>query len=107
MTEQVRKMFYALCSTDPTINPENIPTALAVLAGNGGEEERILSRAEVAKMLGCTIRSVDNYCKRGFFRKVNFGASRRGNGILASSVVAGMQEGAALYERKAKKRATV
>lgn len=77
----------------------NIEAALDLVeTGAAASQDRILRKAEVAAMLGCTTRTVDNLARRGAFRKVEIGG--RTFGILASDVIAAMNNGAANWARK-------
>ena len=103
LSEQFRATFNALCISESGVDKARIPLALSIL--DGGElptselEDRILKPDEVAKMIGRTRRTVDELCRRGFFKKVRFGR-KNALGILASSVVAGIQAGASKPGRR-------
>ena len=103
LSEHFKIILNAICSVEPGVDKARIPLALSIL--DGGElptselEDRILKPDEVAKMIGRTRRTVDELCRRGFFKKVRFGR-KHSLGILASSVVAGIQAGASKPGRR-------
>lgn len=103
LSQQFKNTFNALCSSEPNVAKDRIPLALSILDGGAlptaEMEDRILKPAEVAKMIGRTRRTVDDLCRRGFFKKVVFG-KKHSLGILASSVVAGIQAGASKPGRR-------
>ena len=97
MTDQFRRTFLALCNSDDSIEHSAIGAALALLAGKAGrdmEDDRLLSREEVAAMIHRTPRTVDSLCQRGIFRRVVLAGNDRATGILASSVINAMKVGA-------------
>lgn len=93
MMPSTRKAIAAVAGADPSINPAKLKAALAVLAGDGegvqaGRDplDRLLSRREVAGVLGLSPKAVDVYCRRGVLERVRLGASSRASGILESSL---------------------
>jgi len=59
-------------------------------------DPRILRRAEAARRLGCSLRSVDNWTRDGFLRKVTFPGRTRAAGFRESDVVALIERGTAV-----------
>lgn len=51
------------------------------------KSERILSREEVARLFGRTLRCVDNWARRGQLRRVRLPGMTRGVGFLESEVL--------------------
>lgn len=83
---------------DPSISRKQLDLALEILGGASIEElagmDRVMSASEVAAMLGCTKRSVENWVRQGYIRKTAIGGKGK---ILASSVIEAMKEGEARY----------
>lgn len=82
----------ALYRTDETINPKLIEPSFDVLKGRtaagmivGKKLDPVLSRQQVAEILGVTTKSVDRYCRDGRLKRVK-GSGGRAIGILSSSV---------------------
>ena len=107
LPEQFKITFNALCQSYPEVCHKRIPLALSILDGAPMEiedmQDRVLNRAEVARMIGRTPRTVDKLCSSGIFKRVYFGSSGAAYGILASSVIAGMNADACKPGRRATK----
>ena len=78
--------------TEPNLTPNDRARILA-LVRNGDKSEQptpgvpiVLRRAEVARRLSRSVRSVDMLCKAGILEKVQFTGRKRACGILESSL---------------------
>lgn len=86
----------AILRADPSVTPADRATILAAVrnhgktdvkqASVGATEARILHRAEVAKRLGCSLRSVDNIARQGVVRKVFFPGRKRAWGFRLADI---------------------
>jgi hypothetical protein len=91
MQEKTEAAITSILALDPTITADSIRCALAALHGqktinNDTINDRILTRAEVAKILNLSLPMVDVYCRSGHLERVKIGKSSRSIGIKASSV---------------------
>lgn len=92
MLTNTKKAIAAIVATDQTITPNQIKAALAVLDGGTVDTlpreplDRLLSRGEVAGLLGMSVKAVDHYCRKGVLTRRRLGDSKRASGILESSV---------------------
>jgi len=73
MTTNTGTAIKAILAADATVTPEAVKAALAALADkpqctDGGD--RVLSRAEVAALMGKSVKAVDVYGRRGIIRRV-------------------------------------
>lgn len=99
----VTATFTAAAALDPTFTPELQAAALAVLDGNllttqeaPTPADRVMTRDEVAKVLGCSTKTVTRYGQTGIIRPLKFGANRRkAFGYSAQSVQAAINSGMA------------
>ena len=83
----------AALAADTSINAALARDILSMLRGEParptpttGEDDTLLTVAEVARRIGKTQKTVHYLAKRGVFRKVAFPGQRRASGIQASSV---------------------
>lgn len=65
----------SLVALDRTIDPDIVPKALDLLKGKTGADDSAgidvpLTLAEVAQMMKCTKRTVQNYADRGVIRRI-------------------------------------
>ena len=79
--------------SDPTITPSERTRLLDALQQGPDKPAnpepvcpRILRRAEAAKRLGCSLRTVDNLCKEGALKKRSFPGRTRAAGILEADL---------------------
>ena len=98
MMPSTKKAIEAVASADPSLSSKQIKAALAILADAGPTLDRepldrILSRSEVATILGLSEKSIDFYARKGVLHRIYIGASSRASGILESSVRAVMEGG--------------
>jgi hypothetical protein len=86
----------AILSADPTVTPLERVAMVALLREHGRAvpkpepvvqaEKRILRRAEVARRMGCSLRSVDKWAREGIIRKVKLPGHRRSCGFVSTDV---------------------
>lgn len=94
MKDSSRAIIESVFKTDETIDEATARAALAVLSGaapDAVEKDFVMSRADAAKMIRCTTRTIDTLAKQGVIRRVVMPTRKRGVGILASSLVAAMK----------------
>ena len=96
MMPSTRKAIEAVAGADPSLSSTQIKAALAILANSDPAKDRepldrILSRREVAAILGLSEKSIDLYARKGVLQRVYIGTSSRASGILESSVRAVME----------------
>ena len=93
MLDITRGLIRDIARRDPSITPEMLKAGLAAFDGESvavqidrAPLDRIVSRAEVAQVLGVTVRTVTAYAKRGLLRGICAGAqgARRGGYLLSS-----------------------
>lgn len=73
MTDTTKAIITAAFAGDKTITPDTAKAALEVLAAKTTETEdgdRVISRAEVAALMGKSVKAVDIYGRRGVIRRV-------------------------------------
>ena len=73
MTQNTENVLKAVIAGDPTITPEMAQAALDALTVNNAtdkERDRVLSRAEVAAIMGKSPKCIDIYGRRGIIRRV-------------------------------------
>jgi hypothetical protein len=87
---------------DPTVSPRDRikilatlrtgPAATANASEPGGTSQqriqRIVRRAEAARMYGCSLRLVDRLAEQGVLKKVRLPGRKRGAGFLESDLLA-------------------
>jgi len=100
MTANTGTAIKAILAADPTISQEEVKAALEVLSGRSNESDngdRVLSRAEVAAIMGKSVKAVDVYGRRGIIRRVYLtgGGSQRvqSQGYSRNSVLEAMKRG--------------
>lgn len=86
----------AILRADPTVSPADRLAIVALVRNHGKApvqptpvvpvENRILRRAEVARRLACSLRSVDNLVSDGILHKVTLPGRVRGCGFLLADV---------------------
>ena len=73
MTQNTENVIKAVINGDPTITPEAAQAALLALSGRPTEADggdRVLSRSEVAAIMGKSLKAVDVYGRRGIIKRV-------------------------------------
>jgi len=100
MTQNTENVIKAVIAGDPTITPEMAQAALDVLAAKPTDAEdgdRVISRAEVAAIMGKSVKAVDIYGRRGIIRRVYLtgGGERRAQaqGYSRKSVLEAIRRG--------------
>jgi predicted DNA-binding transcriptional regulator AlpA len=86
----------ATLKTDDTISAAERARIAAILRRNDKpvqQQQRskapaLMRRRQVAEMLSCSLRSVDNYAAQGILQKVKFPGRVRGSGFRRSDVEA-------------------
>lgn len=82
----------AALAADPTVGVQERGALLAALRGGvktaGQEENRLMRRAEAARVLSCHPRTIDNLAAAGTLRRVMFPGRKLGAGFRASDVLA-------------------
>ncbi len=91
--------------SDPTVTPRDRTKILATLRSGPGTAtinltepheasqqriQRIVRRAEAARMYGCSLRLVDRLAAQGVLKKVRLPGRKRGAGFLESDLLAVM-----------------
>lgn len=81
---------------DPSVTDATIKAVFQALNGtqdNPGPKDYILSRKEVAKRFGFSLKAVDYHCRKGNFKRIRIGNSTRARGISGLSVEAVLNGG--------------
>jgi len=86
----------AILRADPTVIPADRALIMAAIRNHGREsikpkavslpESRILKRAEVAKRLSCSVRTIDNIAKQGVVQKVTLPGRKRAWGFRLADI---------------------
>jgi hypothetical protein len=86
----------AVLRADPSVTPADRASLLSIIRNHGKAvpvsqialqtEVRILRRAEVARRLGCSPRTVDRIAREGILRKVTLPGRRRACGFRSSDL---------------------
>ena len=107
MIAQARKMIKATMDAaamiDETLTADKLAAALDALEGRGAatadgkKRDAVLTRAEVAARLKCSVKTVSRYAERGIIRPIRLGAKSRraSNGYSALSVEEAIEKGTA------------
>ena len=95
MLKTTRDAVKAICNADPSVTAAQVQAALADLEGEGIREvlspskpiERAYNRAQVAALLGVSVKTVGSYVRRGLLTKILPGANgERATGYTGESV---------------------
>ena len=73
MTQNTENVIKAVIAGDSTITPDVAEAALSVLSERtprSKDGDRVISRADVAVMMGKSVKAVDVYGRRGVIRRV-------------------------------------
>ena len=107
MTAAVRELIATTLKSaakiDPTLTADRQAAALDALEGRGAatadgkKRDAVLTRAEVAARLKCSVKTVSRYAERGIIRPIRLGAKSRraSNGYSALSVEEAIEKGTA------------
>jgi len=100
MTQNTGAAIKAIFATDATITPEAAKAAFDALTVNPTHSEdcdRVISRAEVAALMGKSVKAIDIYGRRGIIRRVYItgGGSQRiqAQGYSRNSVLEAIKNG--------------
>ena len=95
MLKVTRDAIQSILATDPTIPTAErslILTSLDHPAQSSAEAteriKRIIRRAEVARLLSCTTRTVDSLARAGTLRRIHFPGRKQGAGFNLADVEA-------------------
>ena len=104
MTTATETIVKTALANDTTIDARDAKAALAVLKGESpinamptGEGDTVISRKQVAVMIGKSAGMVDIYGRRGVFRRVYFtkgGKRKQSQGYSRKSVLEAIRNGA-------------
>ena len=80
MLTTTEKAIEAIAATDPSIDRARLREGLRVIAGDvqtvpGCDNDRAISRAEAAQILGCSLAAISQYARRGVIRAIRLGAT--------------------------------
>lgn len=99
MLSSTKQIVKAALAADTTITPQQASAAISTLEGKtaaglvqSAPLDRVLTRQQVAEIIGKSVKSVDVYGRRGVFRRVKFGRTRS-SGYSEASVREAMQAG--------------
>ena len=83
MLSNTRTIIKAAVAADSTITPQQLAAGMAALEGKTAVGftqaeplDRVLTRQQVAEIIGKSVKSVDIYGRKGVFRRVCFGGAR-------------------------------
>lgn len=100
MTEATGTAIKAILATDTTITPDEVKAAILALTKRTSDmdgSDRVISRAEVAVLMGKSVKAVDIYGRRGIIRRVYLtgGGNQRiqAQGYSRNSVLEAMKRG--------------
>jgi len=98
MTQTTEMIVKTALAGDATTTPEQIKAALAALHGTGeampDNADAVLSRKEVAAIMGKSEKSVDIYGRRGIIRRINLLGGKQAQGYSRRSVYEAIERGA-------------
>jgi hypothetical protein len=98
MLTPTRQAIAAILSADPTISPGRRKGMLASLASpeaTKNEIPRVLSRAECGRILGVSVKRIDQLARAGHLKRVMAPGTARAIGILETSLRKLLEGGAA------------
>ena len=84
--ETVQGILNGLSKNDPSITQQKIDAVIKLL--EDAPKDEIVSREEVARRFKMSVKAVDYHCRKGDFRRVRIGTSKRARGISLASVEA-------------------
>ena len=84
--EVVQSLLNGLSKNDPSITQQKIDAVIKLL--EDAPKDEIVSREEVARRFKMSVKAVDYHCRKGHFRRVRIGSSKRARGISLASVEA-------------------
>jgi hypothetical protein len=93
MNKKTEDAVRAVLKTDPDYNPIEVDAALQILKGKKAAAlkavekfDEVLPREKVADILNVSVRTVDNYVRRGELRKIRGSTMSRALGISSVSL---------------------
>jgi len=98
MTQTTENIIKTVLEGDATTTPEQAKAVFAILKGQNETQtlenaDKILSRKEVAAILGKSEKSVDIYGRRGIIRRVNLMGGKQAQGYSGKSVYEAIKRG--------------
>lgn len=97
MLSTTKQIVKAALAADSTLSEQTKVAVLSTLEGKTAAGliktaplDRVLTRQQVAEIIGKSVKSVDVYGRRGVFKRVNFGGSRS-SGYSEASVREAME----------------
>lgn len=97
MLTSTRQAVAAILNTDPTVSPETRKAFVAALSNpeaTKNEIPRVLSREECGRVLGVSVKRVDQIARAGHLKRVTTPGTCRAIGILESSLRSLVEGGA-------------
>jgi hypothetical protein len=98
MLVTTKELLTAVLRADPSITSAQIQAMLAAVAAPRltapRENDRLIRRAEAARLLARTTRAVDLLARAGTLRRVRLPGRRRGAGFRLSEVMSLLQDNA-------------
>jgi len=80
MLKSTNTIIRTALNADPSIDPKLAEYVISVLEGKQEPQtnpvDRVLSRRQVAELIGKSVKSVDIYGRRGIFRRITLGGNR-------------------------------
>ena len=93
MLDTTAKAIESVCMMDPSIDRARLRDGLRVIAGDiaavvaADAEDRLVSRAEAARLLGVSLATISTYASHGVIRRVRLGATgARASGYSLKSI---------------------
>lgn len=88
MNESAKAKFENLLISEPSITEDERLAIRRIIQNGGDRPERLMSRREVADLIGRTPQMVDFYARQGWLEKVYLGNASRASGFTVGSVKA-------------------
>lgn len=98
MLQTTKQAVSAVLAADPSITPEDRKGFMVLLANPGASKHeipRVLSREECGRVLGVSVKRVDQLARAGYLKRVSAPGTKRAIGILETSLRAFVEGGAA------------
>ena len=88
MNESAKAKFENLLVSEPSITEDERLAIRRIIREGGDRPERLMSRREVADLIGKTPQMVDVYARKGWLKRVYLGDASRASGFTTASVKA-------------------
>ena len=97
MLQTTQDTMRAVLRADPSLTPGDRSRMLGIIRNHGktpanpgptASEPRLIRRADVARRMGCSLRTLDNWARTGILRKVTLPGRIRAAGFRESDVSA-------------------